>query len=76
MERESQRSYEEKVQRDEQIFQAMLMSNNYEQDITLVLDTKSGPRYLISRIWATTDKFIMLHSGDMIPRKAIMDIRI
>lgn len=74
MEREAPRTNEEQTRRDEQIFSAMLMGNNYSQEVTLMLDTNNGPRYIRSRIWATTDKHIMLHSGDMIPRKAILEI--
>ena len=74
MERDSNRSYEEKVKRDEEIFSAMLMGNNYGQDITLNLDTEEGPRTVNARIWATTEKHLILHSGAQVPRKSVLEV--
>ncbi len=60
--------------RDQKLYMAMLMGNNYYDNVRILFNTEDGVREVISRIWARTDKFVVLKGGMFIPIGALVDI--
>jgi hypothetical protein len=65
---------EEVKSRDQKLYMAMLMGNNYYDNVRIVVNTEDGERELVSRIWARTDKFVVLKGGMFIPIGSVVDI--
>ena len=60
--------------RDQKLYMAMLMGNNYYENVRILFSTEDGEREIVSRIWARTDKFIVLKGGMFIPIGSVIDI--
>lgn len=60
--------------RDQKLYMAMLMGNNYYDNVRILFNTEDGEREIVSRIWARTDKFVVLKGGMFIPIGAVIDI--
>ena len=60
--------------RDQKLYMAMLMGNNYYDNVRIQFNTEDGEREIVSRIWARTDKFVVLKGGMFIPIGAVIDI--
>ena len=60
--------------RDQKLYMAMLMGNNYNNNVRIVFNTEDGECELVTRIWARTDKFVVLKGGTFIPIGAVVDI--
>jgi hypothetical protein len=60
--------------RDQKLYMAMLMGNNHYDNVRIVFNTEDGEREIMSRIWARTDKFVVLKGGMFIPIGAVIDI--
>ena len=60
--------------RDQKLYMAMLMGNNYYDNVRILFNTEDGEREIVSRIWARTDKFVVLKGGIFIPIGAVIDI--
>lgn len=60
--------------RDQKLFMAMLMGNNYCENVRILFNTEDGEREIISRVWARTDKYIVLKGGMFIPLGSVIDI--
>jgi hypothetical protein len=60
--------------RDQKLYMAMLMGNNYHDNVRILFNTEDGEREIVSRIWARTDKFVVLKGGMFIPIGAVIDI--
>jgi len=60
--------------RDQKLYMAMLMGNHYYDNVRILFDTEEGEREITSRIWARTDKFVVLKGGMFIPIGAVIDI--
>ena len=60
--------------RDQKLYMAMLMGNNYNNNVRIVFNTEDGECELVTRIWARTDKFVVLKGGTFIPIGAVIDI--
>ena len=65
---------EELKTRDQKLYMAMVMGNNYYENVRILFNTEDGVRELVSRIWARTDKFVVLNGGMFIPIGAVIDI--
>jgi hypothetical protein len=65
---------EEIKTRDQKLYMAMLMGNNHYDNVRIVFNTEDGEREIMSRIWARTDKFVVLKGGMFIPIGAVIDI--
>lgn len=65
---------EELKSRDQKLYMAMVMGNNYYENVRILFNTEDGVRELVSRIWARTDKFVVLKGGMFIPIGAVIDI--
>jgi hypothetical protein len=60
--------------KDQKVYMAMLMGNHYHDNVRILFDTEDGEREIVSRIWARTDKFVVLKGGMFIPLGAVIDI--
>ena len=60
--------------RDQKLYMAMLMGNNYNENVRIVFNTEDGECELVTRIWARTDKYVVLKGGTFIPIGAVIDI--
>ena len=60
--------------RDQKVYMAMLMGNHHYDNVRILFDTEDGEREITSRIWARTDKFVVLKGGVFIPIGAVIDI--
>ena len=60
--------------RDQKLYMAMLMGNNAYDNVRIVFNTEDGECELVTRIWARTDKFVVLKGGTFIPIGAVVDI--
>ena len=60
--------------KDQKLYMAMLMGNNYYENVKILFNTEDGVCELVSRIWARTDKFVVLKGGMFIPIGAVIDI--
>jgi hypothetical protein len=60
--------------RDQKLYMAMLMGNHYYDNVRILFNTEDGEREIVSRIWARTDKFVVLKGGTFIPIGAVIDI--
>jgi hypothetical protein len=65
---------EQTKSRDQKLYMAMLMGNHYYDNVRILFNTEDGQRELVSRIWARTDKFVVLKGGMFIPINAVIDI--
>ena len=52
----------------------MLMGNHYYDNVRILFNTEDGEREVVSRIWARTDKFVVLKGGMFIPIGSVIDI--
>jgi hypothetical protein len=59
---------------DQKLYMAMLMGNNYYNNVRIIFNTEEGESEIVSRIWARTDKFIVLRGGVFIPINSVIDI--
>ena len=60
--------------RDQKLYMAMLMGNNHYENVRILFNTEDGEKELVSRIWARTDKYIVLKGGMFIPIGSVIDI--
>jgi hypothetical protein len=60
--------------KDQKLYMAMLMGNNYYNNVRIIFNTEEGESEIVSRIWARTDKFIVLRGGVFIPINSVIDI--
>ena len=60
--------------RDQKLYMAMLMGNNYCNNVRILFNTEDGEKEIISRIWARTDKYVVLKGGMFIPIGSLIDI--
>ncbi len=58
-------------ERNKGLYLAMLMGNNYESKVKIVFNTTEGYREILTLVWATTEKYVMLKEGNSIPIEAI-----
>ncbi len=60
--------------KDQKLYMAMLMGNNYYNNVRIIFNTEEGQSEIVSRVWARTDKFIVLRGGVFIPINSVVDI--
>ncbi|MCW3126400.1 MAG: hypothetical protein JWO03_2058 [Bacteroidetes bacterium] len=60
--------------KDQKLYMAMLMGNNYYNNVRIIFNTEEGENEIVSRIWARTDQFIVLRGGVFIPINSVIDI--
>jgi hypothetical protein len=60
--------------RDQKLYMAMLIGNHYQGCVRIIFNTEDGETEIESRIWARTDKYIVLKGGTFIPINAVIDI--
>ena len=60
--------------KDQKLYMAMLMGNNYYNNVRIIFNTEEGESEIVSRVWARTDKFIVLRGGVFIPLNSVIDI--
>ena len=60
--------------KDQKLYMAMLMGNNYYNNVRIIFNTEEGESEIVSRIWARTDKVIVLRGGVFIPINSVVDI--
>lgn len=60
--------------KNQKVYMAMLMGNHNCDNVRILFNTEDGERELSSRIWALTDKYIVLKGGMFIPIEAVIDI--
>ena len=65
---------EEIKSRDQKLYMAKLMGNNHYDNVRIVFNTEDGELEIVSRIWARTDKYVVLKGGMFIPIGAVIDI--
>jgi hypothetical protein len=58
-------------ERNQRLYLAMLMGNNYSSEARIVFNTLEGYKEVLTTIWATTEKFILLKGGNTIPLESI-----
>ena len=63
-------------ERNQRLYLAMLMGNNYSSEARIVFNTLEGYKEVWSTIWATTEKFILLKGGNTIPLEAIAEVEL
>ncbi len=63
-------------ERNQRLFLAMLLGNNYRSQAKITFNTLEGYKEIFSTIWATTEKFILLKGGTVIPLEAISDVEL
>ena len=60
--------------RHQKLYMAMLLGNHFHNNVRIIFNTEDGIRETISRVWATTDRHVVLKGGMFIPIKAILDV--
>ena len=69
------RSIQESVKaKNQKVYMAMLMGNRNSDNVRILFNTEEGEREVVSRIWACTDKSLVLKGGVFIPIGAVIDI--
>jgi hypothetical protein len=63
-------------ERNQRLYLAMLLGNNYSSEARIVFNTLEGYKQILSTIWATTEKFILLKGGNTIPLEAIAEVEL
>ncbi|MCW5907776.1 MAG: hypothetical protein KIS94_07960 [Chitinophagales bacterium] len=63
-------------ERNQRLYLAMLLGNNYRSEARIVFNTLEGYKEVLSTIWATTEKFILLKGGNTIPLEAIAEVEL
>lgn len=63
-------------ERNQRLYLAMLLGNNYSSEARIVFNTLEGYKEIFSTIWATTEKFILLKGGNTIPLEAIAEVEL
>lgn len=58
-------------EKNRNLYLAMLMGNNYQSKVKIVFNTLEGYKEILTTVWATTEKFILLKGGNHIPLEAI-----
>ncbi|MFN8276358.1 MAG: hypothetical protein U0T84_02650 [Chitinophagales bacterium] len=67
---------EQLKQRHQKLYMGMLYGNNFNKNVRIVFNTEDGAQEVCSRVWATTDRHVVLGSGTFLPISAIIDILI
>ena len=67
---------EEIIKRKETLYTAMILGNSYSREVMLSCVTLDGEEEIQGRVWAMTDKNIMLKNGYDIPLNCIKEVRI
>ena len=62
--------------RHQKLYAGMLFGNNFNQNVRILFNTEDGVREIFSRVWATTDRHVVLRSGVFLPISAIIDVLI
>jgi hypothetical protein len=60
--------------RDQKIFMAMIASNQSKTSARVIFNTEDGAREVRSRVWATTDKYLVLKGWTFIPIHSVIDV--
>ena len=60
--------------KNQKVYMAMLMGNHYCDNVRILFNTEEGEREVVSRIWACTDKSLILKGGMSIPLGSVIDI--
>jgi len=60
--------------KNQKLYMAMLMGNHYYDNVRILFNTEDGEREIVTRIWARTDKFVVLKGGMFIPIGSVIDI--
>ena len=63
-------------ERNRSLYLAMLMGNNFSSPARIVFNTIEGYKEVFSTIWATTERYILLKGGNVIPLDAISSIEL
>lgn len=63
-------------ERNRSLYLAMLMGNNFSSGARIVFNTAEGYKEVLSTIWATTERYILLKGGNVIPLEAITTIEL
>lgn len=63
-------------ERNRSLYLAMLMGNNFSSHARIVFSTVDGYKEVYSTIWATTERYILLKGGNVIPLEAITSIEL
>ncbi len=63
-------------ERNRSLYLAMLMGNNFSSPARIVFNTIEGYKEVCSTIWATTERYILLKGGSVIPLEAIASIEL
>ena len=63
-------------ERNQRLYLAMLMGNNFSSPARIVFNTVDGYKEVCSTIWATTERYILLKGGNVIPLEAIASIEL
>lgn len=63
-------------ERNQRLYLAMLLGNNFRSEARIVFNTIEGYKQVLSTIWATTEKFILLKGGNTIPLEAIAEVEL
>ena len=58
-------------ERNRRLYLAMLMGNNFQSKVKIVFNTLEGYCEILTTVWATTEKFILLKGGNFIPLESI-----
>lgn len=63
-------------ERNRSLYLAMLMGNNFQSYARIVFNTIDGYKEVSSTIWATTERYILLKGGSVIPLEAISSVEL
>lgn len=56
------------------VARAERLGNSFKGKVTIIFETESGPKKTETTVWNSTDEFIQLKGGLMIPLDSILDI--
>ncbi|MFN8311016.1 MAG: hypothetical protein U0T73_13730 [Chitinophagales bacterium] len=60
--------------RHQKLYMGMLFGNNFNRNVRILFNTEDGVREIFSRVWATTDRHVVLRGGAFLPISAIIDV--
>lgn len=63
-------------ERNRRLYLAMLMGNNFHSKVKIIFNTLEGYKEVLTTVWATTEKFILLKGGLFIPIESIAHVEI
>jgi len=58
----------------DKLYDAQRLGNEFKSKVSIIFQTNDGPKRVETTVWSSTDKYIQIKSGVLIPLSSIISI--